>query len=174
MREVDLGIFEVESGKLVISDPCYARGTWCQGELKDVQNGKWKAKVIKSDEGSWGNRCAELIAEHPDAINASRFWDKENIDVGVDSGQAGIFDSDHFECDSDAGNPKHDFGEPWYNMCCDITLGDLGAGVIPFGVVSSSGFGDGSYDCFTRKKDGKTVAVKIIFITEEDDEDGNW
>jgi len=161
----ELGTFEVESGKLMITDPCYEPGTWCQGELREVHNGTWSARVIKNGEG----RCAELVAEC-DVVSlseASRFWEPQDIDVGVDSGQAGIFDSEHFRSEADAIGIE----KSWYSMCCDKTLGKMGAGVIPCGVVSSSGYGDGSYNCFIRKRKDKIVAVKIIFISEEDEED---
>ena len=59
----------------------------------------------------------------------------------------------------------------WYKICCDITLSNLGAGVVDGGAVSSSGFGDGSYDCYAHRDEaGELVFAEIIFVTEEDDE----
>ncbi len=43
--EMELGSFEVVSGQLIISDPCYKRGIWCAGTLENVRNGEWNAKV---------------------------------------------------------------------------------------------------------------------------------
>ena len=63
--------------------------------------------------------------------------------------------------------PEHDYGDLWYNHACDITLSEMSAGVMPYGVVSSSGFGDGSYVCHTHKgSDGEIDFAFVIFIDE--------
>ena len=50
---------------------------------------------------------------------------------------------------------------------CDITLSRMHAGVMPFGAVSSSGFGDGSYVCYTHEGDtGEIDFAFIVFIDE--------
>jgi hypothetical protein len=41
------------------------------------------------------------------------------------------------------------------------------AGIVPFGCVSRSGYGDGCYECFVVKKKNKIVAIKVIFIDED-------
>jgi hypothetical protein len=51
-------------------------------------------------------------------------------------------------------------------------LGNDQWGVLPNGVVSTSGFGDGSYDVFGLKDDsGEYVAFAVVFIYDEDEED---
>jgi hypothetical protein len=97
-------------------------------------------------------------------------WKRENFEVGVDSGQAGIFDGGHYKEDKvvEGIEFENNFAEPWYNVCCDVTLADRGAGVIPFGVVSRSGFGDGGYTCYTiRNEIGWVIAVMIDFHVME-------
>lgn len=37
--------FEVKSGALRVTDPCYDMETWCAGTLESVKNGKWLAHV---------------------------------------------------------------------------------------------------------------------------------
>ena len=61
----------------------------------------------------------------------------------------------------------------FYGSCCNLTCETKGHfGVIPFGVVSSSGFGDGGYPCFVkRNEEGQIVAAIIPFIEEWKDED---
>jgi len=187
LTTTELGSFDITSGEARISDPCYKVDEWCAGTIDKVKYGKWDAYVIKSDEGEWGNRCAVLIAVHEDyTIDADDpNFETADIDVGVDSGQAGIFDLSFFKDDesvadtkriaSDAGRICED--EPWYSICCDRTLSEVGAGVIPFGCVSSSGYGDGSYECSvvrdTHSPECEVVAIKIDFgvIGNEDDED---
>lgn len=220
----EVGTFDVTSGKLVVSDPCYT----APDVLPFVRNGKWTASVVKSDEGGWGIRIAELIACVRDEklFTPCGSWEKAPFEVGVDSGQAGIFDNDHFRKDEDERGYKYEYrptlvtlqkaqlearlqcraeeggslddqvdaarfrqiamekAEPlcpddlWYSMCCDKTL-TRSAGIVPGGVVSNSGFGDGGYDAYVLKdKDGTVVAVRIIFIEEgtddRDDDDDDY
>ena len=74
---------------------------------------------------------------------------------------------------------KQDFGEnydtqsgdTWYRACSDLTLSDEQWGVLPNGVVSSSGFGDGSYQVFGYKDAyDKYVAFAVVFIEDEEEE----
>ena len=164
---VKIGTFEVKSGAVICSDPCYKRDTWCQGVLKNVKKGKWLASIVRSNEGEWGSRVAELIAVHSvhAPIPESNDWNVEKFDVGVDSGQAGIFDDKSYR----GGEDEYGYGG-WYDKCCDLTLKTegghqiLSAGVLEGGVVSSSGYGDGCYDCFTIKNNGKIVGIRIVFM----------
>mgnify|MGYP000896944550 CR=1 FL=1 len=175
--------FEVTSGVMVCSDPCYSIDppTWCQGIINNVKNGTWVANVEKSDEGDWGERIARLRVEH---VNAKRTYLTTQVDMdgGVDSGQFGFFDKDFYRNDEAAKDlKKYDFGrsvqenesgEEWYRACCDLTLAEESWGVLPNGVVSSSGFGDGSYPVFGEKdENGEWIAFEVIFISDEEDED---
>lgn len=177
-----------------ISDPCYEKGTWCAGSLENVKKGEWNCFLRKSDEGDWGIRNAEIMSVHSDinpdfisyedeikkvrteklkSIDGSDgkyiFWELTNIHVGVDSGQAGIFDENIYP------NTKEEQGEygdstSFYGKCCDNTLNDIGCGVIEGGFVSRSGYGDGGYNCFVAKKDDEIVAINIIFIGDDEEE----
>lgn len=171
---IDLGSFEMVSGRMAVSDPCNDTDVWCRGELEGVLPGMWEASVIKRDEGEWGMRAARLVAVHEDYTDSDvEPMTLAPFEVGVDSGHAGLFDAQHYRDDAavvepdtavNSGNP----GALWYMRCCHLTLTRLAAGVMPHGVVSSSGFGDGSYDCFYgRNSDGKIVRVEIEFIPEE-------
>lgn len=173
----------IRSGAVRVSDPCYDPETWCAGTIDEVKNGKWKGSVIRSDEGEWGIRNAFLLVHHeltPRTYQSSG-WEDTSIDVGVDSGQAGIYDLDEFKGGQD------NYGEGgWYDDNCDITLerknpnapecGSVcGAGVLPdkSGVVSSSGYGDGGYKCYIYKnKLDQVEAIMIDFgLLEEDEEE---
>ena len=162
---IDLGEFEMTSPVMRVSDPCYERDVWCCGTVDHCKLGTWEAGVLKTDEGEWGTRCAVLAARHKDtgpdfnAIhsgNVRKMTSKcveQPFEVGVDSGQAGFFDDAFYQNDTIfEEQPASNFatGDFWYRHVCDITLGKMLAGVLPYGVVSSSGFGDGGYACATR------------------------
>jgi len=152
--------FEVKSGVMVCSDPCYSLDTWCMGIVENVKNGTWLASIETSDEGDWGVRIATLEVRHNDFKDTNlKFVDELSFTGGVDSGQFGFFDKEFYRNDESAKDlPKYGFssdfdksGDIWYLACCDLTLGKEQWGVLPNGVVSSSGYGDGSYGVFGEK-----------------------
>lgn len=152
---------------LIVTDPCYNYDT--RQILENVMPGEWIAEVKTSDEGTWGNRVAELRVFNieADLIRDYEWRRVSSIDVGVDSGQAGFFDSFMY--------PRGDTGDfddkdSFYGKVCDLTLSTKNsAGVLSFGAVSSTGYGDGCYDLYTVTRDGKIVGAKIVFIGEEED-----
>jgi hypothetical protein len=236
--------FEVASGALRVTDPCYDVEVWCSGQLDNVKNGTWHAKVgyykdpfdeqqtRRYFEGERGRvqeemkhleemlgkhktlneedranvaelrneRLARLDAklqaslDHPGRVSVigivhesvsfsdlERFnWQwVQGLDVGVDSGQAGFFDLAQY---TDAVSDKSNRGEDgckfdaFYSGVCDLTLADPSWGVVPFGAVSSSGYGDGGYNCYVLRKPTSDPAVSelvgayIVFISEEEAE----
>ena len=170
LTAIELGTFEQETTRMRVSDPCYDKETWCAGTIENVRPGVYEAVVGQSDEGGWGVRVAELSIRHEDAGRNRIEWHESDIDVGVDSGQAGVFDDKYFKCDSEADGYKHECDkicadEAFYSMCCDLTIRPQQAGVLPHGCVSSSGYGDGSYVCQVGEQDGEVVALRIIFIS---------
>jgi hypothetical protein len=177
-----LGQFENVSGRFAISDPCYDVDTWCRGELDDVKKGTWNAEAGIYDAGDWGKRVALLIATHNDYdedAEGDYLSDVTQFDVGVDSGQAGIFDATHYRDDSvigydePSGGQYSEKGKRWYDLCCRATLySEHQADVIPYGVVSSSGYGDGVYECtFWLDSTDEVIKVLITFIGEDDKDD---
>lgn len=176
-RTLELGEFLVLSGKLAVSDPCYDTDVKYRGDLENVMNGTWHASAVEMQTGSWGRRIARLIAVHENYADEKMSKGQcVGFEVGVDSGQAGLFDASHYRDDSVIPNAKPLLNEEpaaiWYKHCCDITLSPLSAGVLPYGVVSSSGYGDGGYDCFIcRNEYGQIIRAEIEFIPEEDDDE---
>lgn len=156
----DLGTIEL-SNTVVVSDPSYDRGTWCMTTGMAIKPGNYKAWVIQSDEGEWGNRIASLFLVHEDFATAALVdWESVNEEIGVDSGQCGIFDDTIYPQKGDKASE-----ERFYNECCSITLGDVPAGVLENnkGVVTSSGYGDGGYELFAISVTGERVALMLDF-----------
>lgn len=178
--------FEIKSGKIVASDPCYELDTWCMGIIENVKNGTWYADIEDTTLSGWGNRVAKLRIEHSEEMGNGRNIEKLDFDAGVDSGQFGFFDFDTYRNDkSIKGLPKADYisikkdGDEWYSVCCNKTYDSKNSevkwGTLPNGVVSSSGLGDGSYEVFGQKnRKGEWVAFEVVFIDESaDDDDDN-
>lgn len=181
-----IGSFEMTGTVMRVSDPCYDKMTWCSGTLPDCLPGQWDAAVAYSDEGDMGIRVSILVAKHHNTVRSfalcNRVWADEkytyyaggwkisDIEVGVDSGQAGLFDEAHYQDEGVfAGQPKPSpsYGDIWYSHCCKQTLGKHQAGTIPYGVVSSSGFGDGGYTALSHKNtEGQVDAVAILYLAE--------
>ena len=169
-----LGSFYVNSGSLIISDPCYGYpGSGRQAYLENVRRGEWSTLVRKMEFDGWGMRVTSIEAFFGENAHVlERDWDPWEESVDVDGGNAGIFDTQVFR--NDFAGVSHDLdtkftpGELWYDMCLSVTNSFRCAGVIPGGVVSRSGFGDGSYQCYIGREVGEVVRVRLVFITDEE------
>lgn len=161
-----VGSFQVTGGELLLSDPCYNPDGNCNSVVQNSANGKWNGSVHLTDIRGWGRRVAVLEAEHEDFLQKRIISTTIDGDLGVDSGQMGIFDAVKYPVEP----REYDNEEAFYRRVCEMTNP---AGVIDnFGIVSSSGFGDGCYDFHVhRDKDGVAWKVTIFFIDEEDDGD---
>lgn len=159
-----------------VTDPCYDLDTWCAGTIKNVLPGEFKCYSQKTDMGEdWGIRVANIEVRHKDYPDVEPTEYLSDLDVGVDSGQCGLFDDAYFAgfCDND--EKKDEF----YHNVCNLTYKDgCEADTIDDkGFVSASGNGDGSYACFVgRNEDGKVVSIKIDYypdyeLLEENQED---
>ena len=170
MKTINLG------SEVMVSDPCYSVPTWCQHKLTDVLPGEYSSTAFKSDEtDGWGMRCAALVAVHKDYLEDELSWRTvTGATIGVDSGQCGIFDMESYRNDSivdEIITPDSNFhivfegeGEKWYEKMCKFTLADQQWGSYNTGVVSSSGFGDGSYRLLVAKHKGKIVGIAIDYL----------
>lgn len=168
------------SNEVMVSDPCYVVPTWCQHKLTNVLPGEYHCQAVKFQDLMWGNRCSFIIAVHKDFNTEDKLnWRKVAVaDIGVDSGQAGIFSMETYRKDEVFvhgqsnfskmyGSHKDDGGEEWYGHMCDMTLGELGWGTYPNGIVSRSGIGDGSYELRVAKHKGKVIGMIVDFHMEK-------
>lgn len=163
-----IGSFKIKNGEAIVSDPCYSKKNFLSLWMKNVKNGTWKAMIVEDD-----GYNAVLVCQHSkEEPITSPFkiydtWEIADVVIGVDSGQVGVFDPEFYKDDKSVENVKR-IGEsdpiceedPFYSICCDRTLNSKHGGVIPYGALSSSGCGDGTYDCW-YKKDGDGVVVGI-------------
>jgi hypothetical protein len=171
--------FEVISGEMVISDPCYT-----------IETTSWEFGVINARNGIWitdkfmvGNDIKEICAYNNDAaINdpglLSDLFNAPPLPFinSVDSAQLVYFDRQYYRNDQSINTQsKDDSGELWYEALCDITNSKEAFGVLPNGVVTMTGRGDGAY--VTQAifdKDKLCIGLRTEFIKDkyiEDDDD---
>lgn len=157
--------FIIESGKIQVTDPCYDLNVWCAATIDNARNGKYHSFVTRINAGVWGNKISALTIIHEDFLTKQKRLRYRWIDasIGVDSGQAGFFDYNKLN------NIKihEQLDNEFYNEVCELTSESDNFGCVEFGVVSSSGYGDGSYSLWTAEHNGETVAAKIVYIDED-------
>jgi len=169
--------FTVNSGKVTIQDPCYDASEY--ENLYQVcyqtkaKKGEWKSEAITTDDTQgWGRRVCKLQACHSDYnLHSSNHevTKRKYSNLGVDSGQLGIFDLSTFQPPS---RNSYDDLESYYRKACELTLSQDQWGVLENGVVSSTGYGDGNYDVQLDYINDEIVAVFVTFIEDEyEDED---
>ena len=179
MRKITL------SSEVIVTDPCYDTETWCQAKLDDVLPGNYIVDCIRHDTGDWGVRNAKLIAVHEKHYEEAKDeiflnWEIHPKEIGVDSGQAGIFDMKSYRVDGlEMEVPEKTFdgktfelpieekGDEWYNKMCKFTLSENMWGYYDGGVVCRSGYGDGAYTLYVAKDEGKIIAMMIDFHVVE-------
>jgi hypothetical protein len=178
------------SDAIHVSDPCYSKKD-CGVEIK-INNSMPDIPVyfgacvgLFTDSSEWLGRVGALILiEHCDNAVAKQIRISKNpvkailelgtrIDtIGVDSGQAGFFDSKLYPLgEREWINDPKDEGSKFYTECCNLTTEtQFGALASKQGVVSSSGYGDGSYSVYEvrNKKNNELIACMVLFTSPED------
>lgn len=88
-RPKAVGTFKVESGKLIVTDPCYQvdEAEEMQITLSNVKGGKWRAYISYTPEED-----VESLFVYYGEKKPSGKWHACEKMIGVDSAQAGIFD----------------------------------------------------------------------------------
>ena len=204
-KRYKLGEIELKDS-VYVSDPCYKIETWWQALVENLKPGRYIGYIKKADFGPGGFggiRVTDIWITHIDYphLYPVKILD-ETIDIGVDSGQAGIYDKEYYE-------KYHipELNENWYNKQFELiyyydTNGNDFMGPYPVknkktnklewvypdpkqerrlgivmdgkGIVCISGFGDGSYDLYARKnKEGQIIGLRINFIDLRYEEDDN-
>jgi hypothetical protein len=165
-----LGTF-VASAPLLLTDPMYGVDSDLNVTVAAVAEGRWvAAAIVGRFEGNY-TRTVALLAHREGSPPLEGRWVSGPGIIGVDSGQAGIFSGATFHADSevpkefDQATATVKDGDRWYSSVCEITLREPGAGVLPHGVVASSGFGDGGYRYYLQRDErGTATAIQIVFI----------
>lgn len=159
MQEELIGYVGVDSGQVMIVDPCYL-SRWKDNEFNyrtGIRNKKTGREICCWEEVkglgiiNWATPLPEFDGKDMNTlVEDTENWEK-------------------FDEYPDAG----DFS---YSGVSGITADDEGVGEIAIGgsscVASQSGFGDGSYPVYAqRTEDGRIASLTIVFINPDDDDE---
>lgn len=201
-----IGEFVTPSKKIIISDPCYDKPSLnslksstlksifnpdltCIQEHYDVDQTKSVFNVNYEKWFSYVEKDHRTISKlgiykEPNIINTEKF--KHSTCMCVDSGQMCMWDFDSFSNNNSLSKEEIDSlnsfsymleHEIWYRLCCKLSISEGRAGVSKYGVISSSGYGDGFYPLYILKESDDIVGFEIDFFKDEledvfdDDED---
>jgi hypothetical protein len=155
-NKVLLGHVGVDSGQLLLCDPCYIESEWEQEDFTDVRvyqhkttGDKLQYRVDFPNYGAVIPKYGKTMNE----LNATGEWEQiEDLTT------------------------EHNFS---YNACSKATLSKKRAGQLNYkhghegvGVAFSTAFGDGFYPVFQNYDDqGELISVEVVFQFPEDDED---
>jgi len=147
-KKVQIGVVGVDSGQLIICDPCYIDDSWKEEEFVDYRryrniNTKDELQYLKHF-----RHYEEVIPNYNKTMNQ-------------------LLDTKEWE-ELPRPKPNNEFS---YNGVCGKTLSKEGYGQIHYNfgnpglaVAFSSGYGDGEYPVFAEiNKDNRIVKITIEF-----------
>lgn len=173
-RTVKLGRVGVDSGQLMVCDPCYIASHW---EKQDEEHGVYWDVFRDTETGQRWQFCPGRSSSEPDIKPFPGSFTEPILECG------GLSPNELME----SGRwVKDGYVPPWrgeftYAGCCDLTChtkdlgGEMGGGL---GVAFSSGLGDGVYDVFATIVDlgpwGERVKEVRIVLLDEEEEQSGW
>jgi len=145
-----LGSVGVDSGMLMVCDPCYIDGHWItgtepQGHPKVMLTQKGLKKFPENKDWSWQFSFGGAKYDDPQEALGG-------LSVNVAREQGLVFDV-----------PQPVINEFSYRGVCSITSSDGSGAVDMTATVFRSGYGDGLYEVWGRvNADGRIVEVRIL------------
>lgn len=146
--------FNVSSGQIRIGDPCYKEIEF--SPIYKASNGVWEVQIFQQREG----RNTRVLGISALCKSKTKVFKTKVIELGVDSGQMAIGDVTNFL-------PEN---EDWYDTLCDLSLSEENCGIfLNSGIVTESGWGDGTYPVtLLIGENDEVVGVDIDFQGEDD------
>lgn len=139
---IQIGSFGVDSGQVLITDPCY---------VKDFESNELVDKRVYIDKKTGKEYILRVNFENFENI----IRDNKTMNQLIADG----------EIEEKIGHLDDSYS---YAGACDTTLHtELNAGTIGYGadgVVASTGYGDGVYPVYARYEDGRIKEIKIVFF----------
>ena len=141
-------VFEVKSGEVLISDPCYRDPTFTQARLTNIRKGRWVCGELTEGEKTFLEiRHRDIVLDTPKLK-----WEEIDGDLASESGLIGIFDIFEFK-------PRD---ESWFRKCCDLTK-NCKVGILPKGCVTNTMLHEGPFEFYLARHPEKrdVVAIKV-------------
>ena len=156
-----IGHVGVDSGQLLLCDPCYIDSEWKQEDFEDLRIYQHKTTKDKL-------QFLEDFTFYTDPIES---YGGKNMNELIATGE--------WEEVPDTKEAVNPFS---YNACAKATLSEDGHGQLNFnlghpgvGVAFSTAFGDGIYPVIAHYMDDGTLrSVEVVFQNDEDEEDDDW
>lgn len=159
MKKELIGYVAVDSGQLLLCDPCYIDSQWEKEDFEDIRIYKSKSTGDVLQYCVDFNSYADIIPSKGKSMNellATGDWEQIDSDI----------------------EPKNPFS---YNACARATLSDKGHGQLMFkmgnagaGVAFSTAFGDGMYPVWANYNFDKTLRSVEVVFEYSDDDDEDW
>lgn len=166
MRKVKLGVVGVDTGQLMICDPCYINSEWnSNDEFIDIRRYRDSLLDREFEYQKDFKNYESVIKEHGKTVNQLI---KEGVwnDVEIPEKIAKIGNFSYVGCCETTLNASRDK----QGGQLDYKMGHAGAGV-----VFNSGFGDGTYDVDAYIEDygemGQRIKKVVITLIDEDEID---
>lgn len=147
MKKILIGEVGVDSGQLLLCDPCYIDSQWKKEDFTDVRiyvNKLTKEKLQYRVDFPNYEAVIPAYGKTMNQLNATGEWEMTTDEAA------------------------HNFS---YNACCKKTLTDKGHGQLNYemghpgvGVAFSTAFGDGTYPVYAKyNSKGELVSVTVKF-----------
>lgn len=146
-----IGQVGVDSGQLLLCDPCYIDSQWTDDQFQDIRIFEHKTTKERLQYQVDFENFATPIAKH----------DGKDMNALLKTGEW-----DQVE----APAPDTDFS---YNACCHATLSKKGHGELGnnLGVAFSTAFGDGVYPVYATYDDNGDLVCVSVYFQDTDEED---
>lgn len=149
MKDIrQIGIVGVDSGQLLLTDPCYIDNEWVEEDFQDdrvYQHKETGDKLYYKKDFDNYEQVIDKYGKTMNELNGTGDWRELNKRKVVNNFS--------------------------YNACCDKTLREDMVGQLNYkmghpgvGVVFLSGYGDGEYPVMAEYKDGRIKKVWIEFF----------
>lgn len=163
------------SDEIIIGDPCYFNDCMFATKSVSILPGDWYGFVDYRDEGDWGVRVSRMGIRngHREAFH------RVVASLGVDSGQMMIIDAQaanewdlNDDWSGDIIDEKYSDSLTYMGACyATLNTGDQAGTLANKALVSSTGFGDGTYPLIlSYDMSDEVCAVIVDFIWDEEDE----
>ena len=158
-----IGTINIKVPEIMVSDPCYDIGTWCQGIIKDVAIGEYEVLYFEGYKSEYWpeDRLIGIYLKDCDIKYKNLKWEDVAGSFGMDAGMASISDMETYK-----KWRKEDESDKWWDDLCFGNNGMVAndTRILDDGIICNSGYGDGSYYVKeARNAENKVVAIMIEF-----------